>query len=44
LAPVTVYRDFGVSERSAAFTPLPLGTLCVADFPERREREYGEAA
>ena len=27
---VSVYRDFGVSERSAAFTPLPLGTLCVA--------------
>ena len=32
---VSVYRGLAVSERSAAFTPLPLGTVCVASrtFP-----------
>ena len=29
LRTVSDYRDLGVSERSAAFTPLPLGTPCV---------------
>ena len=30
LRQVSVYRGLGMGERSAAFTPLPLGTLCVA--------------
>jgi len=51
---VSVYRGHCVSERSAAFTPLPLGTLCVAlrIFPsggkgstvKRPDRRRAEAA